>query len=329
MILDSVDGVSLGISARQYDLVLAASGFESRSRSILEALPSPGGRRVVVGFSEFRNDMARPANDRAFATAGYETICESGNSSAAIRSIMCGLLENAGFSSIRLLIDISSMTRVWYSAVVQCLRDAESSTPVVVDFVYFRGQYPDDYVQAAPNEVVSPLVGFASFLPPALPTALVLGLGFDIERAVGLMEYLEPRRTIGLVAGTLVTPLGDSWSPDEFRIRQADALEFYAPLSCDVLGYPLQRPGLTFSVLSSLVEGLKPHYRVVSVSLGPKMLGVLLLLISARFPDVSVWRVSAGRNARPVDVGVADEEPILCRTRWNMAPQRGPLHGEQ
>src|SRR4029450_13259183 len=46
------------------------------------------------------------------------------------------------------------------------------------------------------NRVVAPVAGFAGNTLPDRPTALILGLGYEKDRAIGLKDHLDPQLTI-------------------------------------------------------------------------------------------------------------------------------------
>src|SRR5947199_6060623 len=104
-----------------------------------------------------------------------------------------------------------------------------------------------------------------------MPTALVLGLGFDEDRARGLQELLEPKRTVFLKVGEGFRPLPEvpeEWRGPTLGSAWRDAIE-----------YPLQDPLTTFQLTESISRALSAEHRVILISLGPKMLGLLFLLI--------------------------------------------------
>lgn len=305
MIMSGLASSSLSEAARVCDLVVAASGYEPRASAILSADWSTARRRVALCFEENKADGARPENDAAFSSAGFATQLLSGFDMNDAFARSKRLLETIPAGG-RAVVDISCMTRVWYGGLVRAIRHSAGPSELEVLFVYYRGAYPADYVQCVPNEIVAPVDGFASLLPPDKPVALVLGVGFDKARAAGLLELLEPKRLWLVRAGEFLR-LGEMPSGS------------HAPLGrgrVDDLEIPLDDPVASFRSLDSLVGGLRMDYSVVLVNLGPKLLGLQFFLLAALDPALSVWRVSPGRHAAPVLVQAAPKPPVVCRTVW-------------
>ena len=286
--------------------VLASCGYESRSSAILRQIRAENRNRIALAFREHDLTPRRVENEERFRKAGFRFMYDSGASGEVSRSTISSIIDTAvGEGAIT--IDISSMTRVWYAAALAELRSRTFDYPFVVNFCYFPGVYKPDFIQGTPNEVVGPVPGFCSLDAPEKPTALVLGLGFDEERAQGLQELLEPKKTVFLKVGGSFRPLPDvpeEWRGPTLGSAWRDAIE-----------YPLRDPLTTFQLTESISRALSAEHRVVLISLGPKMLGLLFLLIGILRPEISVWRVSSGASQPPTDTE-AQPEAVVCRTIW-------------
>ena len=296
-----------GEALRRSTAILASCGYEARSAAITPRLDENVRHRVALAFHEYSTTPRRTENERVFRAAGFRLETASGASGDVAQTVVQSLFDFALDDSGEVTIDISSMTRVWYAAAIRHLRSRKSMRPLVVNFLYFPGKYKPDLLQGTPNEVVGPVPGFCSLDAPEQPTALVLGLGFDAERARGLQELLEPKRTVFLKVGAGFRPLGavpEEWKGPSLGDAWRDAIE-----------YPLQDPLTTFQLSESIARGLSAEHRVVLVSLGPKMLGLLFILIGMQWPDVSVWRVSSGASQPPTDTE-AQKHAVVCRTVW-------------
>jgi hypothetical protein len=287
--------------------MLASCGYESRSRAITSLLGSGLREKMALSFLEHRNAPEREKNDYSFRRSGFRLELISGGNGSAAGLAMSTLVDRVLCTGGELTVDISTMTRIWYAAAIGHLRARTSDCSLVVNFLYFPGRYKSNFLQGAPNEVVGPVPGFCSLDAPEQPTALVLGLGFDDERARGLQELLEPKKTVFLKVGRGFRPLIDI--PEGLRgPTLGDAWR-------DAIEYPLRDPLTTFQLTESITRGLSTEHRVVLVSLGPKMLGLLFLLVGVQEPGVSVWRVSSGTSQLPTDTE-AEEEAVVCRTVW-------------
>lgn len=283
--------------------VIAGSGWEPRATAILNHAWLDVATRKVLVFDDYENLPASGHNRAAFEEAGFEILPTPGSEESSATRVLTDILAS---DSQRLLVDISSMTRVWYAAMVRILRDADLQREVHVDFAYFPGVYPENAVQDTPNEVCEPVVGFSGLQLPSLPVALLLGLGLDIARADSLIHRIEPKRALAFLP---IPNLADE--PRTLRER------FRLPVGeLDFLRYRVQDPGATFRSFESAVLGFEDDYRVLTSSLGPKLFSLLTFLAACVRPRLSVWRVSSGRHQMPVMVSSRTRDPVICSTRW-------------
>jgi hypothetical protein len=276
-------------------LVVAASGYETRARHVAEALGAVGALRVSVGFDEHKDAEARKKNDEVFLALGYEPRLASGGDGQALHSLLSGHLSHQREEGASALVDISSMTRPWCGAMVRALMESKSKTGFRMYFAYSPAQESQEKRPYPASEVAGPVPGFMALAPPDRPTALVVGLGFDGDRALGLCDLVDPARVSAFLTGPGLVPDSES------RVRRENAEILKRVRAEDIVLYPLRQPDLALCLLDSVCGALCRDYRVVITSVGPKMFGVICLLVAGRYPDVSVWRVSAGSREPPID----------------------------
>ena len=165
-------------------------------------------------------------------------------------------------------------------------------------------------MRSARNEFVAPVYGFASLATPDLPVAAIMGLGYEKERALGVQQLLDPQQTM------LLVPRSSERDPFYAEVLHSNRDILSRTPQESVFEYSLSDPAATFARLASVVAGLRETYRVVLISLGPKILGLLCFLLATRFPDVSVWRVSSGVHGRPRDAFADLGRVVVMSTMW-------------
>ena len=125
---------------QRYDVSLFASGYESRS------IYAPGvfdPRRVVTplvfGFTEERNIGLRPDNDVFFVERWKcEPILLSGDDEKPIYEYLTSCTQHIT-GRVHILVDYSSMSRLWHAAVLNWARFGMIGREVVIDFAYSMG----------------------------------------------------------------------------------------------------------------------------------------------------------------------------------------------
>jgi hypothetical protein len=202
------------------------------------------------------------------------------------------------------------MPRRFLGRIVEQLPAAQD---VSVDWFYVPATFADSALAANAVHplVADPVSAFfnGAIRSPALPVGLIVGLGLEPHRALGLMEFLEPSRVWAL--------LGQS---DEPRFA-AEALKVNQEVvnmsTTTLLPYPVTSLAKTFSSLESLVFATQETYRLVLAPSGPKLFGLAALLVSAVAGELrpAVWRVGGQGEGAPMDVEEAGVV-VGSSTRW-------------
>jgi hypothetical protein len=305
----SVSESSVAEMNRESIGVIAACGYESRSSTITDIVSRQVSVRKVIAFEEADSLFARQRNEVVFRDAGFHVIQSSGGKPGTIFNAVEELLSSATAQRPGIIIDISSMTRVWHGGVVRALMRSARSAGVTY-FVYIRAKFSPPAKDSSHTEVVAPVEGFASLAPPNLPIALVVGLGYEPERALGLHQLLDPEKTV-----VMVPRLGKQ---DRFftAVKRSNADILGRLPKGNVFEYPVDQPAATFRMLESISIGLAHNYRVVLASLGPKLFGIDCFLLASRHPEFSVWRVSQRGPAAIRDSKSDPDHVIVMRVGW-------------
>jgi hypothetical protein len=283
-----------GLSDYHFDIFVGASGYESRATHAISRIPTRDiPAKVAFGFED-RITPQREDNDKAFDRLGVRIVSAKGDLVTPIRDEVRGLITDCKGETPRLFVDYASMTRCWYAGIIEAIRGLETKERVECMFSYSPAIFSEP-AETAPNSVVGPIPGFCSLDVPDKPSALVIGLGYERERALGLLEYIDPA-----VAFAFYTdPALDSKFRDAVLANNAGLLR---SLPKDRLyPHPLNDLQRTGNVLLSLCGGLREDYRIVLAPLGVKPFSLLCLLLAARFRDLDVWRVSACGGASVQD----------------------------
>lgn len=296
-ILDSGQcNLEIALSSK-VDLFICASGYESRAIHFATvALAADLSRKVVMPFKESKI-LNRANADQFFIDKGFISLPEIGESDgvAAYKEISTLLTNIAiqGKIKARLVFDYSCMTRAWYGAFISALFEFRSSLQQLeVFFCYSPARFSRPN-RPGPNLMMGPLNGFRALRAVALPVALVIGLGYEEIRAAGLREYVDPARTVLFYTDPPIDP--------EFlqAVRtNNDSLLKSVPES-DQIKHSLIDMDSTAAFLHETTSDLAKNFRVVVAPLGVKPFSLLSMLLSARYQEFDVWRVSGCSLAHP------------------------------
>jgi hypothetical protein len=296
------------INLDQIDLIIAASGYEQRATHIPETLRLPKKcRRFALGFND-RPALSRSSNDRTMKRLGYDLIPADGSSTYELWEMLTEAVAS-NKERLNIIVDYSSMTRIWYATIINFFRNLELYKGVVtIHFTYSLSTYSEPK-KPGPNVFMGPIPGYCQLDLPNRETALVIGLGYERDRALGLAEYVDPAVTYAIYADPALDPAFP------VKVRRNNRLLLYRIGEKRTLVHPMADLETTDALLCSLCMGLKERYRVILAPLGPKPFSLLCLLLGSRYPYFDVWRVSAGEQDAPSQ-RIAIGETLVCSVQF-------------
>lgn len=301
---DSIDRINA------YDIALFASGYESRARYVSEIANDKGWsivKRMCFGFKEHSEEKVRKDNDNHYRKHQTEEIIVEGDGYEDALNCARRILEE---KPEELLIDITSMTRCWYAAIVRAIQLDTTLDSLRTVFTYAPAQNPENYRKYPPNTCTEPIRGYEG-LSRTRPTVLVISLGCEVGRAMALAEEVDPSYTVAVYANPSVN--------QGYVDATLEANETLLSMTRDKhkLCIPLIDTYAGFSLLESYIHGIAKTCNVVYASLGPKIVGLYGILLYSRQRNMSVWRVSPGTlNMNPVD-HAPEGTMIMLDIDWN------------
>jgi hypothetical protein len=234
----------------------------------------------------------------------------SGSDESPLYHELQSLTELKKLDSIRLLVDYSSMSRLWFNGVLNWIRHTPHLPPVTVDFVYALGRYRTEYHPLLINDILL-LPGCDAELSQSRKTITLFGLGFDGTVALSLYERLEPDVVYAFYASPGASP-GD----EQTALTANERL--LSSIARGKLGLPIRSVSSTVRQLRELVAPALGVDNIMVVPLGPKPHALAAMLLSRMHPrDIACLRVRGSRS-EVVNVQATGE---LVITRVHMAPK--------
>lgn len=274
-----------------FDVVIATCGYERRSSYLC--------RLGILGRSRF--SIVYPGTHGGSFDSNKAIYEASEWILDDLEAVLRGAMNaTAAIESPVMAIDISSMPRRTLGRIVEWLT-MELASDAIIHFLYCPGDFTSS-IQAAEREgplSAAPLSEFyaGQLRPPSIPIGLIIGLGLEPDRALGIIEFLEPAR-IWLFA---------SRSDDERFAAAAASLHRSLLESNNFDGlfyYDIRSLSETYSAVESLCFSLGLDYRLLLAPSGPKLFSLACLLVGAERSDSrpAVWRVGNRNLMMPVDV---------------------------
>lgn len=277
-----------------YDVFINSIGYEERAAALVKANRIVAGRFISLSFED--NEVLSFAENRKVMEAVSALLVTDVSEffRTKFRSFVFEIYQTAG-RPISIGIDVSSMNRTMAALALSAMFACKDFIDEF-EVLYVPAKFSEPTLTFTPIDqvgaVIPELSGFDS--EPALPVALILGLGYEYGTAVGLINQLEPNFTLCLRATG-----GDEKYDD--AVRAANLQFDFNPYNVEISEYELFDLKAAYDHIENIVYSLVPSYRVVMVPMGPKILAALLVLIALKyFGKVAVWRVARPGQAAQV-----------------------------
>ncbi len=280
---------------KYYDLAVFSSGFEARSTHVAKLVGNGAANsNVVLGFRDGATLLSREENDKYFqhAMGSAVEVPLGGQDERCIFEKLEALARLANGKPIRLLVDYSVMTRVWYGAILTWARFSEYHAPLEIDFVYSYGRYLSEFQPLSISEIVS-FPGFEGISGGFRNTAAIFGLGYDKYATLAVYDRLEPDSVYCCVAQKTDD------DPDSVRVLTENAVILEAATKTFTL--PLGDLSAAFRLMCEQVVLLDQTNHIVVVPMGPKTHVLVTLLVALRMPRITCLHAK-GTRVEPVQV---------------------------
>lgn len=269
------------ISKIDFDIIICSSGYESRASFLAKTLSSKGIKlKFVLSFIDQKDAPNRKSNDDLFSKFGYSVIENGKDSTEFINKILPAIYLLSSNESVNVLVDYSSMTRTWFSAFVNSFQYL--STNVRIFFSYTVSKFAKPIPFISPSIKFDPIPGFNNLTIPDKPTALIIGLGYEKDRAAGLIEYFD--------AEEVFLFLTDNSEYKDFIMDANDNLIKQVKPD-NIIPYPMYDIVYTYTILSNLCRELADDYRIIIAPCGPKPFSILSFICGIQLGFVDIWRI--------------------------------------
>lgn len=259
------------------DLFILCNCLEARATNISEKLEIHPQKAIVINTPEsnaFNKTVLRTEN--IVFSEIYESI-----SKKIIKEITTSE-ENS-----KIVIDISCMSRPIMAEIFSTIAFLIPTKSVELVTLYSLAEFTPPPSESLANESIEPvhelLAGWST--PETKPTSLILGLGYEPDKAEGASEYFEP---------------SDQW----IFIPESPVLEFLDQVNTNnnnliskteetrKINYNVSDPELTYGQLELVISTLIKKSNPVLLPFGPKVFFFLCLLQCLNHPELGVWRVT-------------------------------------
>lgn len=141
------------------------------------------------------------------------------------------------------------------------------------------------------NHIVRPVNQFFSgwSTKPGLPVMTIVGLGYEKDKALGAIEYLESSNTVIYIPNSQETRY-------RVDVEQVNESVLSIVKEENKIEYDVESPSDAIYSLDSVLTSNKSRYKTVLFPFGPKVFYAASLVSCIAHPEASVWFVSGEDN---------------------------------
>jgi hypothetical protein len=303
-----------------YDLAVFASGYETRCIYAPKNLNSQCFKEIVVfGFEDVSHPAQRRFNDLFYRNSFNKIPMNlNSNDDGLIYKELNKFVSSNKQDSFHFLVDYSSMSRIWYSGIINWVLHASNSSKFILDFVYTRGTYEDYIPPIVINDILS-IPGCEGGGIKHGNSIAVFGLGFYGLAALCVLDRLEADIVFAYVAKT------NSKDDYDKKVREINKELIQHHATETLLELPINSVEKSYQNLAELIAPYRNKSEITFVPMGPKPQVLASILLAMKFPEVTCLRVSA--KPPPGDPLDIKAEGSMSSTRIELVKaQPGVIH---
>jgi hypothetical protein len=284
------------LQQQHFDAFISVSGYESRctylaSKIDLSAIPE----KLVLAYTEMNHCLYRDYNDDQFKAMNFVFYEVVSNDTSRLPEILDSICLNNPKKSLNILIDYSSMSKGWYQGIINYFCEIED---ILSNVNLFFTYSPSEYSKVNTDNLKYHFDPKLPVEPGLKPVALILGLGYEKGKSEELARQLKSEATFAFYADPAV---------DQRFVK--DVLENNHELlnrinKDQIIRYPIFDLNSINSTLTKLCVNLRISHQLVLAPIGPKPFTLMCFILSARYPDIKIWRVSSSETD-----GSSDRKP--------------------
>lgn len=285
----------------KFDISYFACGYEKRSIFFKSKHNIESKFSYVLEFE--KEARLKTKENKLFYEKDSECnfVLAEGESGVEIINTLNVFFKTCEESDINILIDYSSMTSIWFSSFLNyfnCYFKDSKIKRVNLFYAYSHSIYTGPLKGESLALSVDPLEGFSNISIPDKPTALIIGLGYEKDKATGLAQYLDAESYVFI---------SDSSYAEEFSqtVKVENSVLLTEVKKENIFEYPILNLKIAAKLLHTLIVDLAQSHRIVLAPCGPKIFSLLCLIESIKVENTDVWRISSSKASKTA----VDKEP--------------------
>jgi hypothetical protein len=274
----------------QYDLAVFSCGYEARSKTYSESINRRNINKILtLYFSDSRDVGYRRQNEIHFNEISDDIVEMKYDDDLPVYEYLNKYVFDNGTRSLKIMVDYSSMSRLWYISILNWARYAELDE-VLIDFVYSVGDYSGAITPLVIDEILA-IPGHEGVTTHS-KTLSIFGLGYDSLTTLCVLDKLEPSVVHSFIAGSFFENYIDK--------TESYNKEFIDNYSEPVLYFPFTSVEKTYRMMSELISPYRDEYNISFIPMGPKPHVLAAALVSLKYSEIINLYVKGKRHSPPI-----------------------------
>lgn len=289
---NSIQTSSEYLQSQPFDAIISVSSYETRSTYLIEKFDvSKIPIRIALTYTEQMDCLGRIANDQKYLQKGFTLQNTSLSNSLEINRILDNIIGTTNNKKdLNILVDYSSMSKIWYNAIINYLQCFEEDlNNVTIWFSYAPSEYrkSQDLQQRDLKNNLPKLSG-------KKPLSVLIGLGCDKDSST-VFNAIKSEQCFAFLPSQVI----DERYKHDVETTNKTTLSKISPNH--LIEYPLLNLNEMYSAINSVCFDMRMTHETLLVPAGPKPFSLMCSIVSARYPDVKLWNIPSNYTSKVVD----------------------------
>jgi len=279
----------------EFDLAIFACGYEIRS-SFLFQQNINSVEAICLKFLNHNEEKSFEKN--AIIYGSIFTIEQKHDENEQLIKYLNNYIDSQKTKNLKILVDYSSMSRLWYSAILFYFKYLKTDKSISLYFSYSIPKKPKT-IGKYKGIHFSPIEYFSRISIPEKPTALIVCLGDNAFQSIGLQNFFDAEKAILFFA--------ESKYQEEILSLNKSIIE--KTPDKNLFGFPLRDTLYTKFILEKISKEISNDYRIVIAPCGPKTFTLASFIVAMSIEEIDIWRVS--KSSQVVELKEPNGEVII------------------
>ncbi len=278
------DITSDDVTHNKYDLGIFSLGYEARCIEVPSKLLGDNvSNSIIIGFDEHHEDATRQSCESFYRKnwESSEILNISKDEVKLIITSICNFFKASEKYNLSIIIDYTSMSRVWYAAILNYLIRF-SDKKITVDLTYASGLYENTNLNVELGSL-KVIPGCEGVTLTKNKSAAIFMLGFDTNGPLRLYDLLNPNKCFGIMA----SPAASEDYVDMCKEKNDILISHHLDNGRNLIELPLNSLSVCYEHMSQILAPLTKNYNVTIIPFGPKPHILASILCGQNFNNIS------------------------------------------